>query len=197
MTTVAQPIIKQTRPRERRWTLKEYYRLGEMGFFKDDRVELLDGKICVMPALNPPHVAAVDLSRVALERVFGPGYWVRTQAPLHVRDSAPEPDLSVVAGGPRDYPRHPTSALLVMEVSDTTLVSDRWKGNLYAAGGLQDYWLLDIIHRRLEVRRSPGVDASVRRFGHRYSAIFTYGPDQSVSPLAMPQASVRIADLLP
>jgi Uma2 family endonuclease len=197
MTTVAQPIIKRARPRARRWTLKEYYRLNDMGFFQGDRVELLDGKICAMPALNPPHVAAVDLSRIALERVFGPAYWVRTQAPLHIGDSAPEPDLSVVAGGPRDYTRHPTSALLVMEVSDTTLLSDRWKGNLSASGGIQDYWLLDIVHRRLEVRRSPVADASVKRFGHRYSAIFMYAPDQSVSPLAMPQASVRIADLLP
>jgi Uma2 family endonuclease len=195
--TVAQPIIKQTRLKGRRWTLKEYYRLGDLGFFRDQRVELLDGKICEMPPLNHPHVAAVDLTRQVLEKVFGQTHWVRTQSPLHIGNSAPQPDVAVVPGGPRNYTAHPTSALLVVEVSDTTLHIDRWKANLYAASGSLDYWILDLVHRRLEVRREPVADPQVKRFGHRYFSTDVYAADQAVSPLALPSASVRVADLLP
>ena len=195
--TIAQSAIKQTRPRTRRWTLKEYYRLGDLGFFRDQRVELLDGKICQTPPLNHPHVAAHEKSRRVLQEVFGPAHWIRNQGPLHILGSAPEPDLAVVPGGPHDYTEHPGSALLIVEISDSTLHIDRWKGNLYAASGSQDYWLLDLTHRRLEVRRTPIADASVKRFGHRYSTVSTLTPEQIVSPLALPHASVRIADLLP
>ena len=197
MTTVARPITKQTRPRARRWTLKEYYRLGDLGFFRDQRVELLDGKICQMPPLNHPHMAAHEKSRRVLQEVFGTAHWIRNQGPLHILDSAPEPDLAVVSGGPDDHTGHPSSALLIVEISDTTLHIDRWKGNLYAASGSQDYWIVDLVHRKLEVRRTPVADPSVKRLGHRYASVVTYAPDDTLSPLALPQHSIRVVDLLP
>jgi Uma2 family endonuclease len=195
--TVVQPVIKQTRPKTRRWTLEEYYRLGELGFLRDERVELLDGKICKMPPLNHPHVLALENCERVLEGVFGPSYWVRTQAPIHVGNSAPQPDIAVVAGEPKSHTQHPTSALLIVEVSDTTLNIDRWKGNLYAASGTQDYWILDLVHRQLEVRRGPVADPSAGRFGHRYATVTTYGANDSVAPLALTHAPIRVADLLP
>jgi Uma2 family endonuclease len=194
--TVAQPLIKQARPKTRRWTLEEYYRLGELGFLRDERVELLDGKICKTPPLNHPHVLALENCERVLEGVFGASYWVRTQAPLHIGNSAPQPDIAVVAGAPKSHTRHPNSALLIVEVSDTTLNIDRWKGNLYAASGTQDYWILDLVHRQLEVRRGPVADPSAGRFGHRYATVTTYGANDAVAPLALAHASVRVADLL-
>lgn len=196
--TIAQPIPKQARrPKTRRWTLKEYYHLADLGFFKDQRVELIDGNICQMAALNHPHVASVEKSKRVLEPLYGRSYWVRMQAPLHILGSAPELDLAVVPGGPDDYKNHPLSALVIVEVSDSSLHIDCWKANLYAASGSHEYWILDLVHRRLEVRRGPVADASVKRFGHRYSTVSTYTPDQSVSPLALPDASIRVVDLLP
>jgi Uma2 family endonuclease len=195
--TVAQPIAIRMKLKTRRWTRKEYYRLAALGFFEGQRVELIDGKICQMPALNNPHMVAHEKSRRALQNLFGPNYWIRYQGPLHILGSAPEPDLAVVPGGPDDYKSHPESALLVFEVSDTTLHIDRWKGGLYAAGGNKDYWILDLVNRRLEVRRDPVVDSTVKRFGHRYATVLTLGENQSASPLAVPNASVAVADLLP
>lgn len=76
-----------------------------------------------------------------MHSVFGSNY------PLVVGDdSEPEPDLAIVPGTPRDYPDHPTSALLVVEVSDTTLALDRGqKRRLYAAAGITDYWVLNLV----------------------------------------------------
>src|SRR5687767_4018897 len=108
-----------TTPRPRRWTLDEYYRMGELGWFADQRVELIDGEVVEMPPKKDVHVACVSLVAKAVARAFGPGYWVRTQDPLHlINESEPEPDVAVVKGSERDYvgTGHPTGALLVVEV---------------------------------------------------------------------------------
>jgi Uma2 family endonuclease len=127
-----------TEPRTFHWTREEYHRLADQGYFQDRRVELIEGEIIEMPVLKPPHVMAMILTADVLGAAFGRGFHVRTQAPLNLGEaSEPEPDLAVVPGGPRDYPEHPTTALLVVEVSETTLAIDRGrKASLYARGTL-------------------------------------------------------------
>ncbi len=52
---------------------------------------------------------------------------VRVQLPLDLSElSTPEPDLAVVSGRAEDYAAaHPTSALLVVEVADSTVLQER------------------------------------------------------------------------
>src|SRR5947209_6068047 len=110
------------RPTLRRWTRSEYYRLADLGLFRGQRVELIGGEIIQMPPQKNLHAIAIGLAEDALRAAFGPGHWVRPQLPLHLRPrSAPEPDLAVVLGSPRDYAgaNHPRTALLVIAVSDT------------------------------------------------------------------------------
>ena len=132
------------KPRRWRWTVKDYYRIADLGLFIDKRVELLEGEIFQMPPMKTPHAAALELTRFAVERVFGAGHWIRMQLPLHFGPrSEPEPDIAVVTGGPRDYTAHPTTALLIVEVSEATLSYDRRrKGSLYARVGIADYWIV-------------------------------------------------------
>lgn len=62
----------------------------------------------------------------------------------------------MVPGVPRDYTDYPTCALLVLEVSDTTLLFDRLrKGSLYAGVGIANYWIVIVVERQLEVYRQP------------------------------------------
>lgn len=187
----------RTGPTTRRWTRQEYYRLANLGFFEGQRVELIDGKIYQMPPQSHPHVVSLENTRRALASAFGPAFWVRVQAPLHTGNSAPEPDLAVVAGRPADYSNHPGSALLIVEISDTTLRADRRKAGLYASSSSGDYWIVNIVDRRLEVFRDPVVDPTVKRFGHRYSTAMTLARDQALAPLAQPQSVIRVVDLLP
>jgi Uma2 family endonuclease len=87
---------------------------------------------------------------------------VRAQLPLALSDyDEPFPDLAVVSGSPRDYlAQHPTSALLVVEVSEASLKTDREvKGSLYASAGIPEYWILNLRERVLEVYREPAADA--------------------------------------
>lgn len=188
------------KPRRRVWSRREYYRMADNGMFTGQRVELIEGEVIAGPAQKGPHVVAVELAEQALESVFGSGYWVRVQAPLHLgRRSAPEPDLAVVLGQPRDYAtlENPSTALLVVEVSDRTLSYDRGvKASLYASAGILDYWIVDLVHRRLEVRRNPVADDS-KRSGYSYSDLSLFASVERVSPLAAPHGSVAVSDLLP
>ena len=188
------------KPVARSWTVKEYYRLADLGMFRGQRVELMEGVIVKMAPQKNFHFIGIDLGRHALEAAFGPGHWVRIQSPLHLsRRSAPEPDLAVVPGTSRSYAatNHPTSALLIAEVSDTTLSYDRRrKASLYARAGIADYWIVDLIHRRLEIRRNPIPDAT-QRYGFRYADLTILDPTDMATPLAAPQANILVADLLP
>ena len=105
--------------------------------------------------INHSHSVAADASRQALERVIPTGLFIRTQNPISLADSEPEPDLAVIRGRIRDYGRrHPGApdVGLVMEISDTSLDRDRLaKKRIYAEARIPRYWLLDLNERKLEV----------------------------------------------
>jgi len=92
-------------------------------------------------------------------------------------------------------PRHETE--LIVEVALSRLRFDReHKGSLYARAGIVDYWIVNIPNRRLEIYREPEPDETAA-FGWRYGRSITLGPDERIAPLAVPQASILTADLLP
>ena len=98
----------------------------------------------------------------------------------------------------RDYAaEHPARPVLVVEVSLSRLTFDRvHKGSLYARAGLADYWIVNLPDRRLEVYRGPVPDGAAL-FGWRYGSAQALGPNERISPLALPGAAVTVADLLP
>ena len=83
-----------------------------------------------------------------------------------------------------------------MEVSFSAALDRRIKSSLYACAGIEDYWILNLPKRQLEIRRRPGPDAS-QKFGHRYRSVTILSPGDVATPLAAPQARIAIADLLP
>ncbi len=188
-----------TGPRRKVWTVTEFHRFGDLGLFEGLRAKLIDGDIIEEGPMNPPHAEAIERLTEAIRTAFGAGWRYRVQTPLVLGQTTdPMPDLYVVAGTVHGLPGvHPTSAALVVEVSDTSLRFDTTdKMSLYAAAGIADYWVLDVVNRWLMVHRDPAPDAA-QRFGHGYAAVTTLGPADSVSPLAAAGATVRVADLLP
>src|SRR5258706_12147964 len=143
----------------RHWTREEYERLVAEGFFQpEERLELVDGLIFEMTPQNSWHAAAIQALQEALLPIFGKGYSLRVQMPLALGfDSEPEPDLAVVTGHWRNYrDRHPATAVLVVEVAETTLLHDRErKASLYSRAGIPDYWILNRAGACLEVLRDP------------------------------------------
>jgi Uma2 family endonuclease len=175
-----------------RWTREEYERMAAKGLFAPDaRVELIDGIIYDMSPQKSPHTTCLHLALRILTLLF-PDAYVRVQSPLALGDdSEPEPDLAVVQGAVEDYAvEHPTTALLVVEVADTSLVHDKErKIPLYARCGIPESWLLNIPAQTLEVYRNPGRD--------RYRSHQALRIGDTVSPLARPEARIAVADLFP
>ena len=186
--------------RVRSWTRAEYGRLIGIGVFRPgEPIELLGGQLIVAEPQGSAHHTALGLVEDALRVVFGPGWLVRSQGPIALDDeSEPEPDVAVAPGSRRDYSHaHPARPVLVVEVAESSLSLDRnHKGSLYARARLQDYWILNLLDRVLEVYREPAVDPSAA-FGWRYVSQQILSPTSAVAPLAAPDALVRVSDLLP
>jgi Uma2 family endonuclease len=205
MATAQSEIITEPKlhdPRLHLWTSEEYYKLADAGLFEGKRVELISGRIIEMSAMSRPHVKAVKRAVRVFEAAFGKGWFVQNQAPLDLDDidaaSQPEPDVAVIEGDEDDYEdEHPTTAALVLEVSFASLKYDRdKKASLYAKSGIADYWILNLRERQLEVFRRPVPDAS-SPFWYSYADLLIFKEDESVSPLAKPEAVITVKSLLP
>ncbi len=201
MTTTSTINQQVTMPERRLWTRQEYERFVRLGAFgPDDKLELIEGEIVnKMASMDTPHATTILLTTEQLRIVFPVSFQIRVQLPLAVSDhSEPEPDVAVVVGALRDYEdNHPTTALLVVEVADTSLAYDRSaKAALYARAGVGDYWLLNLNDRCLEAHRQPQAMPGCA-FGYGYAQITNYDETQTITPLAAPDASIAITDLLP
>ena len=186
--------------RTRRWTRAEYDRLIDLGIFQPgEHLELLGGDLVVSEPIGSLHSAAVGLVQDALRACFGPGWLVRVQMPVALDDeSEPEPDVAVVPGTWHDYAEaHPARPVLVVEVAESSLRIDReLKASLYARGGVEDYWIVNLVDRVLEVHRDAA-PAGTEPFGWRYTSVTSLAPGASVAPLACPGIPVDIVALFP
>ena len=177
------------------WKREDYERLAAQGFFPPgQRVELVDGVIYDMAPQNSHHATTFRLTQEALRIVFTSGshHEIRGQLPLALsEDSEPEPDIAVVSGTIRDYrDSHPTTALLIVEIADSSLLHDRKrKIPLYARHGIPESWLLNLVRRVLEVYRDP--------VGGAYQTRMILREGDAVSPLSHPEAGIAVAELLP
>ena len=143
-----------------RFTVEEYYRMGEIGIFPPDaRLELVDGLVRRMPPIDPPHASIVDrLSMLLAGRLAGVAH-LRVQGPIHLDDyNEPQPDLTVMRFRDDYSRRHPTPAdvLLAIEVADTSLRYDRdEKIPRYGRYGIPEAWLVDVQAGTITVFTEP------------------------------------------
>jgi Uma2 family endonuclease len=162
---------------------------------ENDRVELVNGWIVEMSPIGPPHATCVRLVRAALQEIMPTGWLVLVQDPITLHTGEPEPDLTVVRGGIRDYrDRHPggSDIGLVIEVADATLQFDRvQKRAQYATAGISEYWIVNLIDRCLEVHRGPaGGDYPTPQIIHNDGLVELNLAGRQVAKLA-------VADFLP
>lgn len=143
-----------------RFTVEEYYRMGEIGIFPPEvRVELVDGLVRRIPPIDPPHASIVDrLTTLLAARLAGVAH-LRVQGPIRLDDfNEPQPDLTVMRFR-EDYSRqHPTPAdlILAIEVADTSLSYDRdEKMPRYGAAGIPEAWLVDVQAETVTVFTQP------------------------------------------
>jgi Uma2 family endonuclease len=146
-----------------RMSVERYHALVRAGAFtSEDRVELLEGVIVERMPQNSPHACLSEVLGLKLNRVLPAGWCLRSQRPITLTDSEPEPDLAVARGELWDYGAgHPGPKELgvVIEVSDSTLQRDRGqKKRVYARACIPVYALFDISGRTLEIYTHPQGD---------------------------------------
>lgn len=157
--TIVPPLVHH------RFTVGDYHRMGEAGILtEDDRVELIRGEIVMMSPIGSKHAGCVNALTRLLAVALNGVACVQVQNPIGLDNfSEPQPDLSVLKYRADDYrSASPVTAnvLLVIEVADSTLGSDRGvKLPLYAEAGIPEYWLVDLQGERVEVYRAPASGA--------------------------------------
>ena len=179
----------------RKWTVEEYHKLGEMGFFHpEERVELLSGNIIIISAKGTANTSATRRTANVLRDILGNQVDVYYKSPIALNDnSEPEPDITLVRIDPFDYATHhptPSEVYLIIEVADSSLAYDREiKAKIYARSGIADYWVLNVNDRQLHVFREPADD--------RYQSEVIIGETGSISPLEFPAFNISIGEMLP
>ncbi len=109
---------------------------------------------------NPLHAGTIqqlsDLLKTLLPKNF---YHVRTQLPITLKKSEPEPDIIVALPDKQHYTtRHPhvEDVLLVIDVADSSLKQDQTtKLEIYAEAGIGWYWIVNLQNKVVEVYSQP------------------------------------------
>lgn len=155
---------------------REHDFLVDRGFFVGEHLELIEGELLRLEQQQPIDADAVHRALVTLLAQMPSGWTVRSKAPMAAGDrSQPQPDLAVVVN--QSYrEHHPTYALLVIEVSRSSLAIDLGvKARVYAAIGVPDYWVLDIVGGRLHAHRRPTADGYEQVTTHERGTLATAG----------------------
>jgi Uma2 family endonuclease len=141
-------------------TVDEYYEMARVGLLDPDaRVELIEGEIVAMAPIGTPHGYVVDVLSARLWALLHGRAHVRVQGALRLSDRTElQPDISVLKLPSEHYRTKQASAadaLLVIEVSDTTLSKDmRVKVPLYAQHGVPEVWIVDLEMSLVRLYRS-------------------------------------------
>jgi Uma2 family endonuclease len=150
-----------TERQRRLFTYRELLELDRLGMFNNQRVELLEGELIVMPPPNPPHAITITQANKSFTRAFGDLVEVSVQNPLRLSadiedKNLPMPDVMILQ--PRVYRDHPIpeDVLLLVEVADSSVKEDRGrKLSLYALHGVKEYWIINLVTKRIEVYTDP------------------------------------------
>jgi Uma2 family endonuclease len=179
----------------RQLTSTEYYGMIESGIIREgERVELILGQIFTMAAKGTRHTLCTRKLFKHLLSLIGDRADVQSQDPITLpNNSEPEPDIVIARLRSDDYVNgHPSpeDIILVIEVADSTIKFDReTKAPLYAAAGISEYWIVNLIDDRLEIYRQPE--------GNIYTSIEIIMPPRSINLPHFSDITLNIGDLFP
>ena len=191
----AVPEAPSPAPQRRKFTVAEYYRMAEVGILRpEERVELIEGEIIVMPPIGPGHAGEVNRLNHRFSYPDNDRFIVHIQNPVQLVDGSElQPDIALLRYR-QDYygTAHPTPAdvLLVIEVADSSLEFDRGvKAHLYGRAGVPETWVKNLPEDCIERFTEPGPEGYAQHSVHRRG--------ETLTPVSLPDLELPVADLLP
>lgn len=175
----------------RAFTVEEIRRMVEAGIIsEDENFELIDGDVVPMsPKGNQHEVIKAGLAeRLMVHKPVELRLAIETSLYLDARTFV-EPDLCL-------YPRHilpedvrGRDVILALEVAGSSMPYEQGlKAGIYARHGVAELWVVDAATRVTWVHRGPGA-------GGDWAIVEKMPADASLSPVALPDIAVRMADL--
>lgn len=167
----------------------EYERLDDLGFFDDERVELLFGVVVPRFRIDPRHAHSNTLLRERLQLALGDRARVQRRSLQASEISEPEPDLMVCEN--RDYwKENPSSAFLVVECGRAALSRNKGpKRTLYALANVDEYWIVNHVDEVVEVYRD--------RHNGEWRQRTTHGRGDTIAMVAFPDVQIAVSEILP
>jgi Uma2 family endonuclease len=141
-------------------SVEQYHQMADAGILTtEDRVELIEGILVKKTTIYPLHALVVDSLEDAFSALALPGWIYRSQQPITLAVSEPEPDGALVRGRRSDYRNHhpsPPNVGIVIEVAESLLDQDRGlKKRAYARAGIPVYWIVNLIDKTVEFYSAP------------------------------------------
>jgi Uma2 family endonuclease len=175
-------------------TAEEFLRMAEVGILtEDDRVELIEGELVAMAPFGSEHAGTVGALNRLLVMAIGERGIVFPQNPVRLDGSCvPHPDFTILKPRPDGYRSvlpGPDDVLLAIEVADSSLSYDRGpKLELYAARSIREVWIVDLVHRLIEIHRTPR--------GNHYASSTTVERTATLGIEALPGVAPAAFDIL-
>ena len=178
-----------------KFTLDHYEHMIAVGAFDEPYnipVELLHGEIVMMSPIGPSHSNDIDiLAQWSFENMTNHPIRVRIQNPIRLSTDHSEPEPDVCWVKEQNYSSQhpgPEDIMLLIDVAESSLTMDRGaKLAAYAAAGIADNWIVNLIDKQIEVYREPEAEKYLQKQIVR--------GDEMIAPLALPTVQLAPARL--
>lgn len=154
-------------------SVEKYIQMNELGVIPEN-TELIEGVIVHKMTKVPDHSYYSDVLFEALSKIKPANTIIRSEKPITLLRTVPEPDISIIRGTLDDFQTvNPTTALLVVEIAKTSLNYDREKIPIYAEANIENYWIVNLSKRQIETYQNPK--------DNDYSSKVTYNDQDVIS----------------
>lgn len=144
-------------------SVEAYHRLSELGLISS-KTELIEGVVFDKMTKSPDYGYYSDLLFEFLSAIKPQDCIIRCEKPLTLNRSEPEPDISIIKGSLKDFKNvNPSTAVLIVEIANTSISYDREKISVYAEAGVENYWIADLKKMQIETYQKPIKDEYLQK----------------------------------
>lgn len=173
----------------RRWTVVEIEAMVQAGIIDEhERFELIGGEIVPMNAKGIHHELLKNAINLHFARTMPEAFRFAVETTFRLdEDSFVEPDFIFFRKSDGLANLNSRTALLAVEVADSSLKWDLGRKARYANFGVPELWVVEAVSRVVHVHRRPALEG--------YEEIARFSEDQTLVSQAVPGLAVTLSQL--